>query len=347
MSEGNNHKAWMGGPLGAFWVLLALGSTGGLFYSQVKLQDVRLEQVRLAEQFNTLSADSRQQVAQQQSSAEQLAHLAESLEITQKKTQQWEQGKDAWTLMEAKSLIKLAEQRLHYFGDLEVGQSQLEEAKSLLQTISSPSVRVLKEQLTQTLSQLAPLKPLSMESVWVSLNQLRANILLLPQPIPTFVPAALEHRQSNSTKSGSNDLEKMPEGKPEDSVSNWRQSVQSSLKVLQGYVRLQEHALPAPAPVMQMAIIESLHQESLLLIDLAKWAVLSYKPLVYAESMQLLQDKLHQAYGDKKESQVVMTQIKSLVDISFPKIPSLDMLIKTVNETQLDLQASTHAGESL
>lgn len=175
--------------------------------------------------------------------------------------------RESWLLAEAQHLIRLANQRLIMTGDTEAAGALLRSADNRLRELDAADLLEVRHALAADMAAVRAVPGLDLEGVYLRLDALieqTASLAIFPPPEPRAEPAVTE-------------------------VGDWRDRLrlgyEKALEKLSGYVVFRRRDGPSEA-LMAPQWEAMLRQNLRMLMEQARFALLSGNPRLFRESLQ-------------------------------------------------------------
>lgn len=326
--------------VGSLALLLALAAGGGAGYLWMQGQEARVESGRVLGQLESRVTDlgraleaSERARKEAEARVESLrtgleevrgerADIDEKLALVDQRLVAVTQGPTRvdWLLTEVVQYVTLAERRLSLSADVQGGVSLLEAAEQAVAGMGEPSVRPLRQALTDDLAalRLAAADQVDTEQLILRLNTLKKQVIELQ-------PSTLSFRMDPVP-------EPAPEVMPEGALAAFWFKFKAFIDSLYRYrdfgdekVEISVFADPRMRFQVQQSVIS--------LLDQAQLAVLRGEPEVYALSLTEAVDRIQRYMrSDTPTGEVVLTEAKALRAVAVRQsVPDISASLSALN----------------
>lgn len=213
---------------------------------------------------------------------------------------QW--GQREWSLAEVEFLVNVARQQLQINQDVGSAVAALEGAAKRLDTVASPELAPLRQQLSQDIAMLENLPPITADEILHGLMQASKSIQPIPEPAPETSEPAAEEQQPTAEK-GLNDI-----------WSNFKSAVSSRVRVVR-------HEAPLNALTQQG--VEAWKVDMLMLkIEVLRLTLMQRDNAALQRELTRLSTWVKQTLPEKQAAGIE-AEIQKLQAFSIPPMPVL------------------------
>jgi uroporphyrin-3 C-methyltransferase len=287
---------------GRTWVaavalLALLGTAGGLGIGYIHWQKLQ--------QSETLSQQLQENIKTQQEQLEALGHMletaqdrtsamAEEVATLQKQMAQRAalENKAHPLIAEVESLLRIANRRLRFAGDIDTAVMALREADERLRDSADPVWIPVREQIAINLASLGAVKKVDLSGLSLRISALSKQISTL-KPLMASVPVVAELQTANEETSSKS--------------FNWDSILHDSWQAIRSLLIIRRHDRPVPI-LLPPKQIYFLKQNLQLRLQAAQLALLLRDQALYADSLERSASWLEEHFGHDQVA------VKSMLD---------------------------------
>jgi uroporphyrin-3 C-methyltransferase len=287
---------------GSTWVaavaiLALLGTAGGLGVGYVHWQKLTQSEAH--------SQQLQQNITAQQ---EQLKALSQMLETTQSRASEMEEevatlqkqmvqraaldNKARPLIAEVESLLRIANRRLRFAGDINTAVNALREADERLRDSADPAWIPVREQIAIDLATLGTVKRVDLSGLSLRISALSKQISTL-KPLMASVPVAAELHAATDDKSSKS--------------FSWDSMLEDSWQAMRSLLIIRRHDRPVPV-LLPPKQIYFLKQNLQLKLQAAQLALLLRDQALYTDSLEQSSSWLQEHFGHDQVT------VKSMLD---------------------------------
>lgn len=250
-------------------------------------------------------------------------------------------SKEDWQLLEARYLLRLANQRLMTERDSIGSVAQLQAADNILRDLDDVALFSIRKAIAGDIAALKLAPSVDRDGVYLRLIGLADNIKQLPaiKPLPQqILEPQLEQLQS--ANEGVEVIERGSNGEEPGYLLQLEYWFEGLLKSAQDYVRIRQHdsALQVLPPEMQLYLSQNIR----LNLEQAQLALLAEKQVIYRHSLAEARQLLLDYYQLNDQVSVFIAELDAMAELnirrSLPDISSslaqLDAYIERLHKLQ-------------
>ncbi|WP_372776942.1 uroporphyrinogen-III C-methyltransferase [Litorivivens sp.] len=295
----------------------------------------------IREQFNAQDSELREMLKRQQLSAENARQLqgqrvtslrAALDEQTARLSELARLNRDDWVLAEADYLLRLAQQQIRLGGDLASAEGLARDARKQLQMVSDPKVQDVLDILGRELKGLS-------DAVAFSIEDHYDRLLAVSEQARQLQPLA-DHRVAVEAVAEATET---PPPLAWDTLWAHVKFVSGrALDKLNSYIKVSDRDAQYQQAVIAGGQRELFQQNLELMLEQARWALVSGNQALYEKALARASDWLRRYYRDEAPEQALLAELNALAKLAVrPEAPPLQ---SSINAITLYLDQRQHAG---
>lgn len=288
-----------------FSMLGVIVSLGLLYYVFNQLMTLNLTQAqRINHLENNLTQLQKETPSLTKSMNEQLLPLREELgkqnQLLTNLSASHQTSESQWSVQEAASLIKLANDHLQLEENIPLAIKLLQTADQTLSQNPDPKILMIRKAIAVDLASLQSVPQVDVATIYMRVSALNDQVDHLT-PALSLMPAATEKQTAEPNK--------------DQSLPWWKKGLEHSWHQLKKIVVVRympEQTLPLLMPDQQIYLYQNIHAA----FEKALWAVLHKQPVIYQASLQQAATWITKYFTVNAASTAMLNAIKELQQIN-------------------------------